>query len=412
MKQKHENEEMKFIMERLYCAQEIPIRMYDANGDIVMEIGIENADSDPFASDKTLLEKIHKVSRGKPYPVLELEEPGIVYGGFCDRQDYFYVMGPVVVERLSAIDLQRYRRKHGIKNAESSIPGKSYIKLSNILAVLFWKVTGEMVSESTILLPYEKQRQRHIVTEAELNKYQFEKAEDETEHISYQYEKNYMSAIENGDVEFFTSALSKQPNVMNKIGKFSEDNKKQIEYMCVSSIVLVSRAAINGGVNPSKAYALSELYLQKLAKCKNDQEILELHYVMRMEYVTLVKEVKAQQRNADYIEQCKDYISRSVHYPIRIKDIADNLKINHSHLSRRFSECEGMTIVQYRIKVRLKAAANMLIYSAASIAEISDYLCFTSQSRFGSQFKKEFGMTPNEYRKENRVIDFLTEGEK
>ena len=165
---------------------------------------------------------------------------------------------------------------------------------------------------------------------------------------------------------------------------------------------------ILGGVNPSIAYALSELYLQRLEKCKNVQEILNLHQTMQLDFVMKVRQQKEKKRNEDYIEVCKDYISQRIHYPIKIKEIAEKLGMNHSYLSKKFKEKEGITIVQYSINVKLQAAANMLKYSESSIAEIADYFCFASQSRFGDQFKKKYGVTPMVYRKENKVIEFST----
>ena len=408
---RQEKEELIFFLERLYCAQEIPIHIYDPEGNTVVQTGTDPSMENPFVSDEELYSLLLEKSTKSQHPIIEMEEPIFAYGCFFDDQHNLYVAGPIAVEKLTFEALFSYGKRHNMKNKDYKIPQKSHTNLANVLSLLYYTVTGKMISEDGIMYPHEEQIKRTNITDEEHIKYQFEKAEQETEHVAYQYELEYMKAIEDGDVEFFEKSFSKQPNVMDKIGKLAEENMKQMEYMCVSSIVLVSRAAIAGGISPEKAYALSDLYMRKLEKCKNTQEIIALHYAMRMEYVTLVKESKERYKSEDYIERCKDYITKRVHYPIRISEIADALGVSHAHLSRRFSEREGMTIVQYSIKVKLKAAANMLKYSEASIAEIADYFCFTSQSRFGSQFKSEFGITPDRYRKENRVIGFTTDDE-
>ena len=58
-----------------------------------------------------------------------------------------------------------------------------------------------------------------------------------------------------------------------------------------------------------------------------------------------------------------------------------------------------MTVGQYINKSKIEAAANMLIYTEQSSLEISNYFDFSSHSHFINSFKKETGMTPNEYRK-------------
>ena len=86
--------------------------------------------------------------------------------------------------------------------------------------------------------------------------------------------------------------------------------------------------------------------------------------------------------------------------------MAEELGLSRSYLSRRFSEQTGITIQEYILQVRLEAAANMLRFSEEQIGAIAEYLCFPSQSYFTERFRKQYGMTPGEYRKENQIVDF------
>jgi AraC-like DNA-binding protein len=49
-------------------------------------------------------------------------------------------------------------------------------------------------------------------------------------------------------------------------------------------------------------------------------------------------------------------------------------------------------------------ACDLLTYSHTPLSEISAYLGFSSQSYFQNVFKKQFGMTPMQYRKINSKI--------
>ena len=47
---------------------------------------------------------------------------------------------------------------------------------------------------------------------------------------------------------------------------------------------------------------------------------------------------------------------------------------------------------------KLEEAKSMLNYSDKTVSEISEYLCFSSQSYFQNVFKRKYGMTPKEFR--------------
>lgn len=398
---------LKYILERLYISHEIPFYVYDSEGELIVRTGNINPEVDPFGTDDHLRCELKEKSSGKELPVLSVEEDIFIYGGFLDEDGYFYVCGPAALEPPSVSRLHYYRQRHNIKEKDFYMPTKSHMALANLICMAFWGITGKSVTEEMIWSLAGKKEADQLVESKDVVNYQFENSELGTERLSWLYEQKYITAVEKGDLAYFTGGYAAESNLMSRIGKLAQDSGKQIEYMCVSSIVLVSRASIRGGLNPSVAYPLSDLYLQKLSKCRNTQEMLTLQRGMQLDFMTRVKDERESKRDKDDIEKCKDYLAQRVHQPVRIKEIADMIGINHSYLSRKFSEREGMTIAQYNIRIRLGAAANMLKYSETSIAEVADYFCFVSQSRFGSQFKKEYGITPRAYRKENRVIDFI-----
>ncbi|MEZ2716009.1 helix-turn-helix domain-containing protein [Niallia circulans] len=52
---------------------------------------------------------------------------------------------------------------------------------------------------------------------------------------------------------------------------------------------------------------------------------------------------------------------------------------------------------------KLEEAKNLLLYTNKSISNISNYLCFSSQSHFQTVFKKNYGITPVSFRKKMRL---------
>ena len=130
---------------------------------------------------------------------------------------------------------------------------------------------------------------------------------------------------------------------------------------------------------------------------------------MIYEFAKLVADQKAEKTAANYTEQCKDYIYKNYNRKIYLENIAAAIGISTGHLSRVFRQDMGMSIQEYIQKFRVERAANLLKYSEASLTEISDYVCFHSQSHFGSAFKRYMKMTPKQYRDTYKKKEFRSQ---
>ena len=71
-------------------------------------------------------------------------------------------------------------------------------------------------------------------------------------------------------------------------------------------------------------------------------------------------------------------------------------------MMRRFKEELGIHIGAFITRCKLEEAKSLLTYSDKSLSEISNYLCFSSQSYFQNVFKKKFGITPLQYRRQGQ----------
>ncbi|MDE5945724.1 MAG: AraC family transcriptional regulator [Oscillospiraceae bacterium] len=83
---------------------------------------------------------------------------------------------------------------------------------------------------------------------------------------------------------------------------------------------------------------------------------------------------------------------------IKTSDIADYLGKSRGGLTTEFKKHTGMNLSDF-IKLKKIQEAEELLYSTdKSLASISDYLGFSSQSHFCRVFKEIKNITPNEYR--------------
>ena len=83
--------------------------------------------------------------------------------------------------------------------------------------------------------------------------------------------------------------------------------------------------------------------------------------------------------------------------------LAEACALSQSQLRRLFQNETGMSPVEYKNHLRIKKAADMLLYSQATVAEISQSLGFKNPFVFSRVFKQFKGVSPSEYRKQETV---------
>ncbi len=84
---------------------------------------------------------------------------------------------------------------------------------------------------------------------------------------------------------------------------------------------------------------------------------------------------------------------------LTVENIAINLKVNRSHLSRTFKIEKKFTIEEFVFKIKIIRAASMLGENTdMTIKEIAKELGFCRCDYFIRIFKRYFGTTPARYR--------------
>ena len=332
-------------------------------------------------------------------PGIFIEDNGVIYG-IMPVGPFSLAIGPAAAQPLSDGFLQAYRQSHGL-GACIPIPRKElgiltrYMELANI-HFTGKAVAGEEINVSASIL--EKWQKS-----GDLEEYKLEQSENDREHTSaVDYENALLRAVKDGDPAALSSLLSGPTPDYKEIGAFSAEQSKEYEYLAVSIITLMTRAAVAGGARTEDAHELGDVYLKRLGRAVlQKQPLTSLSYRAMIDFAELVKCAKEEKSSLSSVDACKAYIEKNLRKNLQISDIAPAIGISRTYLSRLFHEAEGITIQQYIQREKCRHAAQMLQYSDYSIAQIAQYFGFSSQSYFGSCFQAWYGMTPNAYRKEN-----------
>lgn len=125
-----------------------------------------------------------------------------------------------------------------------------------------------------------------------------------------------------------------------------------------------------------------------------------LAYAFLMHLYRLIHSREAGQQTSDAVNRCLHFIHHNFHLPIGLQEMADASGISRFHLIRVFQQTVGETPSRYLIKMRVKAAATLLVQSSLSVEEIARQTGFMNGNYLAKVFKKWLNQTPSEFRAE------------
>lgn len=216
-------------------------------------------------------------------------------------------------------------------------------------------------------------------------------------HGEYESELNFYSAVQAGDLEKVKRLYT--PINTETMGVLSTNPTRNFRYHFIISTAFITRFCMERGMPSEAAYTLSDLYIRKADTLSSNESLSQLHKDMIFDFTKRMKNLQKKGILSKPVRSAIEFIHQGIRNPIKAYDITNHLGMNAAYLSSLFKQETGISMNSYIQKVRIEEAENLLKYSNESFVEISEELCFSSQSHFISVFRKFRGMTPREYRK-------------
>lgn len=223
-------------------------------------------------------------------------------------------------------------------------------------------------------------------------------------HLSYKTEMNFYDLVKQGNIEQLEK--NKPTLIVKGQGILSTDKFRNLQYHFVIATALIVRFCIEGGLPKEDAYTLSDIFIRKMDKLWEQDEIEKLHYEMVITFAKEMRKLKKNSGSSLYVRKTIDYISSHYNTQIKVSNIASQLNLSEKYLSTLFKKETGMTLISFIEKKRIEEACRLLSYTEISYADIADSLCFNSHSYFVKVFKKNKGITPMQYRIKHQPENF------
>jgi LacI family transcriptional regulator len=166
------------------------------------------------------------------------------------------------------------------------------------------------------------------------------------------------------------------------------DNEELTRYLCRVALSSVAQGSRQMGYQAAKL-------LDRLL----DQKSLPLQRVL------IPPSKVIERRSTDYRSVYDPAVIQAMHFirhhacrGIKAGQVLDAVGLSRSNLERRFKDQIGQTIHSVIHEEKLNRAKQLLSYSDLVVNEISQICGYPSLQYFYSVFKKEYGMTPKEFR--------------
>ncbi|MBD5510557.1 MAG: helix-turn-helix domain-containing protein [Lachnospiraceae bacterium] len=390
--------DLRVFCSMFYASHYLPIALY-CRSDFICSAGF-HGDSDPYPF---VMPKLLKMGS----PAVYVSSDTGFYGLVKYDADNCFVLGPAYSTPITEEGIRAYINKNAISPGLQGdiaqflggIPQYTYNQFLNLLVYLHYILTGEQLSVTEAFSITDTGYQQVIGQQHTEKAYQ--DRENQRQHGTYNFERQMLSLIERGDTEqlnqFLMESLLAAPI---QEGKLADTPLRQAKNLLIGTAAMVGKeAAIPGGMDIEQAYQLIDVYTQECERLQSVEAVKNLQYNMLMDFTNRVAKQRLPAGISKEVHTCIQYISTHINEPISAIDVVAFSGKSRACLFKKFRQELGMTIGAYITACKIREAKFLLQYTDKSLGEISNYLCFSSQSYFQNVFKKHCGFTPLEYRK-------------
>ena len=221
----------------------------------------------------------------------------------------------------------------------------------------------------------------------------------ETIERRYEFQNNVMDAISRGDKEEITKVLVQLSAELvaftDRVPESPIRSSKNIGFVLNTMCRI---AAERSGVHPVYLHNISERFAILIEKTFTIPQLNALFLTMGQDYCELVTTVATGQYSL-IVKRAIDYILLNLSHPLFLEQIAEQIHITPTYLSRRFKQETGETIIDFINRKRVEEAAVYLRRGNISVTEAAFLVGYNDLNYFSKVFKKIMSVTPSRYAK-------------
>ena len=218
----------------------------------------------------------------------------------------------------------------------------------------------------------------------------------------YELENQFLRTIEKGDAENVLIAYERMASAGLRDKRYVSAVYQDVNVSLAIIRALARKAAENGGASVVEVNEITQSAVQRMQAETSVQRKIQISKNMLVSLAEAVD--RARSRLGSYsapVRKAADTLRHNFSQNLSLEQLADHVGMSPSHLSRTFTKEVGMSISQYVAALRCEEAASMLRSGDTPISEISAYVGYLDNNYFVKVFKKQYGVTPSDYRAGN-----------
>ncbi|WP_042221798.1 helix-turn-helix domain-containing protein [Oceanobacillus manasiensis] len=400
--------QLEYICEILNKSYDIPVSFLDSEGEIQFE-SFSTFILNPLLQSKgDFFDQLFNPDDSNEFPILRINSylENFISVKLSDSSGFHgvIIMGPIIDSRLTEemveallLDLKvPSNKKELVFNYYRELPNMNKMKIIYISLHLFYMLYQKQLQPEEVI-----NRNRSInstIVEIEDPNYNISKRRQEVRlHHDLLAEKKVFQCIIEGNKEKVLENW-RTTNTQGEVGLLSrKSHVRHLKNLGISIITLVTRAAMEGGINHEMAYTLSDLYIQNIEELQTSKDVDQFIEFILGDFADRVKK-KKQLSYSRPVNYCLNYIFNHLYDKINLDTLANNSGVHPNYLSSIFKKEVGITLRNYILKAKIEEAKTLMQFTDYSLLKISTLLNFYDQSYFTKTFKKFAEVTPNQYK--------------
>lgn len=220
------------------------------------------------------------------------------------------------------------------------------------------------------------------------------KDRDEGPLYPIEKERELRLAISKGDKKEAQSLLNE---ILGHVFFSSGGEARVVKARTLELVVLLSRAALDGGADMEQILGLNFTYLDQLTRMRSVDDIASWLSRIMVRFTDLVFNLK-DVKHSDVIQRAIRYINAHFQEEMTLNDVARSVYLSPTYFSKLFSEEMGCHFTTYLNRMRIEKSKILLRNPDIALVDIAGMVGYEDQSYFTKVFKRFAGLPPGKYR--------------